>query len=101
MAITTAYRARSDALPLRSFRTKGRPSAIAGMGVYAPEKVVTNIVIFDVAEIGQTADAICAQLRGRGVLASGFGSFIRMVTHCDVARADIETALSELRGVLD
>src|SRR5437660_11221567 len=65
-----------------------------------PEKVITNIVIFDVAETGQTADAICAQLRERGILASGFGSSIRMVTHCDVARADIETALRELRSVL-
>ena len=65
-----------------------------------PEKVITNIVIFDVAETGQTADAICVGLRGRGVLASGFGSSIRMVTHCDVARADIERALRELRSVL-
>src|SRR5438128_1675618 len=65
-----------------------------------PEKVVTNIVIFDVAETGQTADAICAQLRERSVLASGFGSSIRMVTHCDVAREDIEKALRELRTVL-
>ena len=65
-----------------------------------PEKVVTNIVIFDVGETGQTADAICAQLRGRGVLASGFGSSIRAVTHYDVASADIETALRELRSVL-
>ena len=64
------------------------------------EKVITNIVIFDVAETGQTADRICAQLRERGILASGFGSSIRMVTHCDVARADIETALRELRSVL-
>ena len=64
------------------------------------EKVITNIVIFDVAETGQTADRICAQLRERGILASGFGSSIRMVTHCDVARADIETALPELRSVL-
>ncbi|PYS72038.1 MAG: low specificity L-threonine aldolase, partial [Acidobacteria bacterium] len=65
-----------------------------------PEKVVTNIVIFDVSETGQTADAICAQLRERGVLASGFGSSIRAVTHYDVASADIETALRELRSVL-
>jgi len=65
-----------------------------------PEKVITNIVIFDVAETGQTADAICAQLRERSVLASGFGSSIRMVTHCDVAREDIERALRELRSVL-
>jgi len=66
-----------------------------------PEKVVTNIVIFDVAETGMAADAICAQLRERGVLASGFGSAIRMVTHYDVSRADVETALRELRAVLD
>src|SRR6195256_3209376 len=65
-----------------------------------PEKVVTNIVIFDVGETGQTADAICAQLRERGVLASGFGSSIRAVTHYDVSRDGIETALRELHSVL-
>ena len=64
------------------------------------ERVVTNIVIFDVSETGQTADAICAQLRERGVLASGFGSSIRAVTHYDVSRDDIETALRELRSVI-
>ena len=65
-----------------------------------PEKVVTNIVIFDVAETGTAADAICAQLRERGVLASGFGSAIRMVTHYDVSRSDIEKALRELGAIL-
>jgi threonine aldolase len=65
-----------------------------------PEKVVTNIVIFDVAETGQAADAICAQLREHNVLASGFGTSIRMVTHYDVSRADIDKALRELRNVL-
>jgi threonine aldolase len=66
-----------------------------------PEKVVTNIVIFEVSETGKTADVICAQLRERGVLASGFGSSIRMVTHYDVSRADIETALRELKALLN
>jgi threonine aldolase len=65
-----------------------------------PEKIVTNIVIFEVSETGMTADAVCTQLGARGVLASGFGSSIRMVTHYDVTRADIETALRELRTVL-
>lgn len=65
-----------------------------------PEKVVTNIIIVDVSETGKPADAICAQLRERGVLAIGFGSSIRMVTHYDVSRADIETALRELRTVI-
>jgi 3-oxoacyl-[acyl-carrier-protein] synthase-3 len=53
MAITTAYRPRSDAVALRSFKAKGRPSAIAGLGVYAPEKVVTN---FDLEKVMDTSD---------------------------------------------
>ncbi len=53
MAITTAYKARSDAAPLRSFKTKGRRSAIAGMGVYAPDKIVTN---FDLEKVMETSD---------------------------------------------
>jgi threonine aldolase len=66
-----------------------------------PEKVVTNIVIFDVAETGMTADAICAQLRERGVLGSGFGSAIRMVTHYDVSRSDVQAALDAIRAILN
>ena len=66
-----------------------------------PEKVVTNIVIFDVAETRMSAEAICAQLREHGVLASGFESSIRMVTHFDVSRAGIETALNALRMLLE
>lgn len=53
MAITNAYRTRSGAVPLRSFKTKGRPSAIAGVGVYAPEKVITN---FDLEKMMDTSD---------------------------------------------
>jgi threonine aldolase len=65
-----------------------------------PEKVVTNIVIFDVADTGKSADGICVELGERGVLAAGFGTSIRMVTHYDVSSSDIETALRELRSVL-
>jgi threonine aldolase len=65
-----------------------------------PGKVATNIVIFDVQDTGQTADAICDQMRARHVLISGFGTAIRAVTHYDVSSADIETALRELRTVL-
>lgn len=65
-----------------------------------PEKVVTNIVIIDVADTGKTGDAICGELRERNVLAIGFGTSIRMVTHYDVSRADIETALREFRSGL-
>ena len=65
-----------------------------------PERVVTNIVIVDVSAGRLTADQICASLQQRGVLASGFGSSIRMVTHYDVSRANIETALNEIRKVV-
>jgi threonine aldolase len=65
-----------------------------------PEKVVTNIIIFDVAGTGETADEICDQLRAYNVLASGFGTSIRMVTHFDVSRAEIDTALNAMRAVL-
>ena len=65
-----------------------------------PERVVTNIVLFDVAATGVAADEICARLKEGGVLASGFGDSIRMVTHYDVSREDIERALDALREVI-
>jgi threonine aldolase len=65
-----------------------------------PERVVTNIVIFDIGGTGRAAGDICARLQTHGVLASGFGSSIRMVTHYDVSTADIDTAIAALRDVL-
>ena len=62
-----------------------------------PEKVVTNIVIFDVAEAKLSAAEIVAKLREKGVLAIGFGSQIRMVMHLDVAEADVDAALSAMK----
>src|SRR3989454_11072877 len=53
MAITNAYPARSDAVQLRSSKAKGRPSAIAGMGVYAPERIISN---FDLEKMMDTSD---------------------------------------------
>jgi len=64
------------------------------------ERVVTNIIIFDVTGTRRAADEICARLAERNVLASGFGPSIRMVTHYDVSRADIEAALAALREVI-
>ncbi|MDQ3908482.1 MAG: beta-eliminating lyase-related protein [Acidobacteriota bacterium] len=65
-----------------------------------PASVVTNIVIFDVSGTGVAPDAIRARLRERGVLVISFGQSIRMVTHYDVSREDIERALAVLRSVL-
>lgn len=64
------------------------------------EKVVTNIVLFDVSETGFSANEICAKLKEQKILASGFGDSIRMVTHYDVSRGDIETALDSLRRII-
>ncbi|HLQ61844.1 MAG TPA: beta-ketoacyl-ACP synthase III [Candidatus Acidoferrales bacterium] len=53
MAIKAVPRVRSDALPLRTFKASGRRSAIAGVGVYAPERVLTN---FDLEKMVDTSD---------------------------------------------
>jgi len=65
------------------------------------EKVRTNIVIFDISETGKTSAEICAGLKENGVLASPFGKAIRMVTHCDVSREDIEKTLNALEKIID
>ena len=64
------------------------------------EKVQTNIVIFDVSATGKTSAEICATLKDRGILASPFGKAIRMVTHSDVSREDIEKTLESLAKIL-
>jgi len=66
-----------------------------------PQKVVTNILIFDVTGAGRTAAEICADLAKRNVLSSPTGKFtIRMVTHYDVDRAAIDRALAVVTEVL-
>ncbi|HTK38075.1 MAG TPA: low-specificity L-threonine aldolase [Pyrinomonadaceae bacterium] len=64
------------------------------------EKVVTNIVIFDIAGTGKTSAVICATLKEKGILAIGFGNLIRMVTHCDVSREDINATIEALVEIL-
>ena len=66
-----------------------------------PETVQTNIVIFDVAATGKTTAQISLGLKAHGVLANGINSReMRMVTHYDVARADIEQTLQVLMQVV-
>lgn len=64
-------------------------------------KVVTNIVIFDISGTGKTSAEICARLKEQGVLAIGFGNLIRMVTHCDVSSAEISQTISSLQKILN
>ena len=53
MAITQAPRVRSDAVPLRAYRSTGRPSAMAGIGIHTPDRVVTNL---DLEQMVDTSD---------------------------------------------
>jgi threonine aldolase len=74
-------------------------SEISGIDIDV-ESVVTNIVIFDVARTGKDAAAVCASLRNNDILAIPFRSRIRMVTHCDISAADIETTINTMKNAM-
>ncbi len=75
-------------------------SRIDGISV-EPQKVVTNIVIFDVRATGKTAAEISAALAEEQILANPSEKFaLRMVTHYDVDRAGCERALDALAGIV-
>ena len=73
---------------------------IPGIGI-DPTEVETNIVFFDVAETGRSADDICAALAARGVRMGAMGkTTIRAVTHLDVTRADVQQAIETVAEVV-
>jgi threonine aldolase len=62
-----------------------------------PEKVQTNILVFDVAGTGKTAAEFSAKLKRSNVLANAIDARqMRMVTHKDVSRSDCEAALTAI-----
>lgn len=66
-----------------------------------PNKVVTNILFFDVTGTGLTSMEITKRLKPHGVLVNGQSpERMRMVTHLDVDRAGCERALEVLREVV-
>ena len=66
-----------------------------------PEKVQTNIVIYDVGETGLSSGQFLQQLSARQVLGGPVdGRRVRMVTHLDVDRNDIEQALRVIGEVV-
>jgi threonine aldolase len=73
-------------------------SRISGISVDLA-RVVTNIVIFDIAAAGMTSSEIVDGLKSKGVLAIGFGNLIRMVTHLDVTSDDISHTLTAMSSV--
>jgi threonine aldolase len=64
------------------------------------EPVETNLVFFDVAGLGVSADAFNQALQAQGLLMSASGpTRLRAVTHLDVSSAQIEEALEIVRAV--
>jgi len=67
-----------------------------------PERVQTNIIVFDVGESGQTPSVLVTELKRLGVLANAINSReVRMVTHKDVSRGDCEEALGMIRQSME
>ncbi|HYP28800.1 MAG TPA: GntG family PLP-dependent aldolase [Blastocatellia bacterium] len=66
-----------------------------------PEKVQTNIVIFDVSGTGLDTSALSERLKRRDILANGISPReMRMVTHKDVSREDCLAALEVIKEVI-
>ncbi len=67
-----------------------------------PERVQTNIVVFDVSTTGWTAAEFTERLKAHGVLMNEAASprEVRAVTHYDVTRADCARAVEAVMQVL-
>lgn len=66
--------------------------------VVDPDRVQTNIVIFDVSGTGLGGRAFSERLRERGVLANAVGpNAVRMVTHYDVSESMCRDAIEAAR----
>ncbi len=69
-------------------------------GIRVPHNVETNIVIFDVSGAGITTAEFSARLKFSGVLINGINATeMRLLTHNDVNRDDIERAVSVIAEV--
>ena len=71
---------------------------IPGISVEEPE---TNLVFFETAGTGLTADQLADRIRLEGIMVSTMGAYrARACTHLDVDRAGIETAVQVIRGAV-
>ena len=78
-----------------------RLSEIPGIRIN-PAKVQTNIVIYDVQQAGFSSSDFLAELARRKVLGVPVDAEkIRMVTHLDVSRNDIEKAVDTIGEVAE
>ena len=76
-------------------------AAMSGIRI-DPEKVHTNILVFDIGDTGMNPAEFSEALKQRGVLGVGISNReMRFVTHYDVSRSDCETALRVVESVLN
>ncbi|HET9183792.1 MAG TPA: low specificity L-threonine aldolase [Candidatus Angelobacter sp.] len=72
---------------------------IAGVKI-DPTKVVTNILVFNIAGTGMNTVDFSRKLAERNVLAAGIDpENMRFVTHMDVSREDCEAALGAIQSI--
>ena len=73
-------------------------SEIPGVELHL-QKVQTNIIVADVAGTGMNSDEFVSVLEQRGVLATTFGpTLVRLVTHRDVSREDVDYAIEVINS---
>jgi threonine aldolase len=77
-----------------------RLAAIPGIAL-DPSKVRTNIIIFSVKPSGLSSSEFLSQIARQGVLAVPVDAHkVRMVTHLDVTRSEVEIAADRVMAVL-
>jgi 3-oxoacyl-[acyl-carrier-protein] synthase III len=99
IALTSPH-ARSNAVALKSYRTTGRPSAIAGIGVHAPERLLTNA---DLEKMVNTSDQWITERSGikvRHVAEPGtttyslaHGAAVKAMEAAGISAADLDTII--------
>jgi threonine aldolase len=68
-------------------------------GAVKPEEVETNIVFVEPSAVGFGVAEIVDRLRDAGVLVSTVGGRVRMLTHVDVTKDDIDDAIAAWQGL--
>ena len=74
-------------------------SNIRGIALRTPQPE-TNIVFFDVTGTGLATDTFLAELATRGVRMAQVRGDIRAVTHLDVSRSNVETAIGAITDIV-
>ncbi len=70
-------------------------------GLEIENDVETNIVLINVKNAGMTSAEFVEKLKNEGVLSGGFGPYtVRLTTHYDVSRKDIEKTIEMIKKVV-